>query len=298
MAGTSTGGILSLVCVCPHEDGSYRFGAKEALDIYLGQGDEIFDVSLRKKIESLKGVCDEKYDAAELEEALSEYFGERKLSEALKPCLITSYDIRNRKAHFFTSLDARNEVYDYYLKDVARATSAAPTYFEPTRIKSLYGTPHALVVGGVFANNPSLCAYAEARTINFSQALNNAEKPNKPGAKDMIIVSLGTGTVKQPYHYKEYKDAGVLKWINPLIDIMMSGNSERVDYQLKQVYETLKEEDCEDYYRIQPSLINADSAMDNAKLNNLKALHEDGWASVEANKPTLDKIVDKLLQHH
>lgn len=298
LAGTSTGGILSLVCACPGPEGEYLFSAEEALNIYLDQGDEIFDVSLRKKIESLRGICDEKYDASELEEALDEYFGDRKLSEALKPCLITSYDIRNRKAHFFSSLDAKSEIYDYYLKDVARATSAAPTYFEPVRVKSVYGTPHALVDGGVFANNPALCAYAEARTIKFSEALNNEHKPDKPGAKDMLIVSIGTGSVKQPYHFKEFQDAGVLQWINPLIDIMMSGNSETVDYQLKQLYETLEEQDCRDYYRIQPKLINADSAMDNAKVNNLKALHEDGLAAVEANKELLDEIVDKLIQNH
>lgn len=298
VAGTSTGGILSLVYICPGSDGKYLFGAQQALDIYLDQGDEIFDVSLKQKIESLGGVCDEKYDAAELEEALKGYFGDKKLSDVLKPCLITSYDIRNRKAHFFTSLDADSEIYDYYIKDVARATSAAPTYFEPVRVKSVYGTPRALVDGGVFANNPALCAYAEVRTINFSEALNDDQKPNKPGAKDMMIVSIGTGTVKRPYHYKEYKDAGVLKWINPLIDIMMSGNSETVDYQLKQLYETLPAEDCNDYYRIQPKLVNADSEMDNAKMQNLQALHEDGLAAVEYYKEQLDEIVTKLIDNH
>ena len=298
VAGTSTGGILSLVYICPDSEGKFLFSAKQALDIYLDQGDEIFDVSLKKKIESLRGIVDEKYEATELEEALKGYFGDKKLSETLKPCLITSYDIRNRKAHFFTSLDADSDIHDYYIKDVARATSAAPTYFEPVRVKSIYGTPHPLVDGGVFANNPTLCAYAEARTIDFSQALKNPEKPNKPGAKQMLIVSIGTGTVKRPYHYKEYKDAGVFKWINPLIDIMMSGNSETVDYQLKQVYETLPAVDCEDYYRIQPKLVNADSAMDNAKMQNLKALHEDGLASVEDHKEKLDEIVNKLIENH
>ncbi|MDT0687755.1 patatin-like phospholipase family protein [Autumnicola psychrophila] len=299
VAGTSTGGILCLVFLCPDDNGNYMFTAREALDIYLDQGDEIFDVSLHKKIKSLGGLRDEKYEAYELEEALLAYLGEKQLSELLRPCLITSYDIRNRKAHFFTSIDAtKSAIYDYYLRDVARATSAAPTYFEPVRIKSIYGTPYALIDGGVFANNPALCAYAEARNIAFSEALNDPEKPDKPGAKNMIIVSIGTGEVKEPYHYKEFQDAGVLKWINPLIDIMMSGNSETVDYQLKQIYETLPKRDCEDYYRIQPKIIHANNAMDNATLNNLKALHEDGLASVEFYKEQLDEIVEKLVANH
>ena len=298
VAGTSTGGILSLVYVCPDDKGAYKFSAREALDLYLDQGDEIFDVSLKQKLKSMGGVRDEKYDAAELEEALSIRFGETKLSQALKPCLITSYDIRNRKAHFFTSADSGTEIFDFYFKDVARATSAAPTYFEPARVHSIFGTPHALIDGGVFANNPTLCAYAEARTLDFGSLLKDKNKPTKPTASNMLIVSVGTGGVKKPYHYKEYKDAGMLKWLQPLIDIMMSGNSETVDYQLRQIFDTLKPADKGDYYRIQPIIQNADTAMDNADLDNLKSLHEDGLASVVHYKSQLDEIVEKLIANH
>ncbi|MAX79678.1 MAG: patatin [Crocinitomicaceae bacterium] len=299
IAGTSTGGILSLIYLCPNDDGTYKFTAKEAVDLYLDQGDDIFDVSFKKKLKSLGGIADEKYDADALEDALKTYLEDTKLSQALKPCLITSYDIRNRKAHFFSSADAAtNRIYDYYLRDVARATSAAPTYFEPVRIKSIFGTPHSLIDGGVFANNPALCAYAEARTIEFSKVLNNSEKPDKPKAENMLIVSIGTGSVEKSYHYKEFKDASLLKWLNPLIDIMMSGNSETVDYQLKQIYETLPKEYSEDYYRIQPKINLADSEMDNAELSNLTALHEDGLAAVVQYKDQLDAIAKKLVKNH
>ncbi|MEO2072996.1 MULTISPECIES: patatin-like phospholipase family protein [Zunongwangia] len=295
IAGTSTGGILSLVYLCPDEQGNFKYGAKEALDIYLDQGDEIFDVSLGKKLRSLGGISDEKYDEKELEEALSDFLEERTLKDVLKPCLITSYDIRNRKAHFFTSADANSDIFNYKLKDVARATSAAPTYFEPAKIKSIYGTPHFLIDGGVFANNPALCAYAEARTMKFSKILNDEKLPDNPGAKDMLIVSIGTGTVKEAYTYKEFKDAGAIKWIKPLIDIMMSGNSETVDYQLKQIYETLAVADCEDYHRIQPKISLASSEMDKADIDNLKALYQDGLSAVRDYKEELDIIIDKLL---
>ncbi|MDR6300653.1 patatin-like phospholipase family protein [Mesonia maritima] len=298
IAGTSTGGILSLVYLCPDKNGGFKFSAKQALDIYLDRGDEIFDVTLGKKIKSIGGILDEKYHEFELEQALKDYLNEVKLSQALKPCLITSYDIRNRKAHFFTSADAKEEIYDYHMKDVARATSAAPTYFEPSKVKSLYGTPHYLIDGGVFANNPALCAYAEARTLDFSKLLSDTEKPNKPTANEMFILSIGTGAEKEPYYYKEFKDAGAVKWIKPLIDIMMSGNSETVDYQLKQIYQTLSIDDCKDYYRIQPDIITANNQMDDASLPNLKALHHDGKTSIENMKQQIDEIVDKLIQYH
>ncbi|UBZ07289.1 patatin-like phospholipase family protein [Salegentibacter mishustinae] len=298
-AGTSTGGILTLIYLIPDENGINKYSARDALKIYLEKGEEIFNVPLRNKIESLGGIIDEKYPEADLEKNLEYYFKKSTLSESLKPCLVPSYDIRNRRAHFFTSIEAkRSKLYDFYLKDVARSASAAPTYFEATRINSRYGTPYSLIDGGVFANNPTLCAYAEARNIAFSKELKNPDKPDKPSAKDMLIFSIGTGDVKEPYTYEEYSDAGMLKWIKPLIDIMMSGNSETVDYQLKKIYETLQPADSLDYHRIQPELIHADSAMDNARKENILALHEDGLNTVTENKEELDLIVDKLIREH
>lgn len=293
-AGTSTGGILSLLYLMPDKKGKSKYSAKEALDIYLKNGNEIFNIPLGKKIQSLGGLIDEKYPEKALEAQLENYLGSTTLREVLKPCLITSYDIRNRRAHFFTSIEARSRLYNFYLKDVARSASAAPTYFEASRIKSLYGTPYSLIDGGVFANNPALCAYAEARTIHFSQEIHN-KKPDKPSAKDMLIVSIGTGGVESPYTYEEYSDAGMIKWIKPLIDIMMSGNSETVDYQLQRIYGTLENKDCLDYHRIQPELIQADSAMDNANNDNVRSLYEDGLNAVTENKEELDIIIDKLL---
>lgn len=298
IAGTSTGGILSLIYLCPDDHGKHKFTAKEALDIYLEKGDEIFDVKLGKKIQSLGGLSDEKYSEQVIEKTLLDYFGDQTLNQALKPCLITSYDIQNRKAHFFSSLDASSVVYNYYLRDIARATSAAPTYFEPANITSMYGTPKTLIDGGLFANNPALCAYSEARNIDFSNILNDPEKPDKPSAKHMFIVSIGTGEVKTPYTFDAFKNAGMAKWIKPIIDIMMSGNSETVNYQLKQIYNTLDENDSKDYYRLQPQLIHAESAMDKASPENLKALHDDGLASVEHYKTELDDIINKLIEHH
>ena len=113
-----------------------RFTAAKAVDLYLDRGDEIFDISFWHKIRSGAGVIDEKYSEKELEEALDDYIGDLKMSELLKPCLVTSYDIKRRKGHFFRSHKAKkDESYDFLVKEAARATSAAPTYFEVARCK-------------------------------------------------------------------------------------------------------------------------------------------------------------------
>jgi len=229
-----------------------------------------------------------------IKHALDDYFGDTKLSELLKPCLITAYDIRNRKAHFFNKTDTKSEIRNFYVKDMARATSAAPTYFETARIKSIFNTPYSLIDGGVFANNPAMCAYSEARTIDFAKITGNPLKPILPFAKDMLILSMGTGTVKKPYYYDKAKDWGAVQWIKPIIDIMMSGNSETVDFQLKQIFETTNSPD--NYIRIQPDLYNANSDMDDASKENLNALKNAGLKYIEDNKEHLDSIVDKLIE--
>lgn len=295
MAGTSTGGILTCAYLLPGTNNRPKLTAQQAVELYLEWGDEIFDVSLKKRLSSGMGLLDEKYDETALEKVLEKYFGETKLSELLKPCLITGYNIRERKAHFFTQHDADSDVRDYYVKHIARATSAAPTYFEVAHIESLFGSPKPLVDGGVFANNPAMCAYAEARTINFGKVLSN-KKPKNPSAKDMVIISLGTGSESEPYHYKEAKDWGMVQWIKPIIDIMMSGNSETVDYQLQQIFKTV--EGKGHYFRLKPSLYNASSSMDDAGMDNMRLLEEAGKKSVESYAAQLDRIADLLIEHN
>ena len=56
--------------------------------------------------------------------------------------------------------------------DAARATSAAPSYFEPAQVTDLAGAhTYALVDGGVFAVNPSLCAYADLAAAGRTEEL-------------------------------------------------------------------------------------------------------------------------------
>jgi patatin-like phospholipase/acyl hydrolase len=177
IAGTSTGGILSCIYLIPDDNGKAKYSAKEALDLYIKNGHTIFDRTFRQKIESLGGIVHEKYSEDHLYELLQNYFGDVTLDKLIRPSLITSYEITDRRAVFFTSADARKDkIYNFYVRDVARATSAAPTYFPPAHIQSLNGQLFALIDGGVFANNPAMCAYAEARKLEFSKFFNDDKK--------------------------------------------------------------------------------------------------------------------------
>ena len=295
IAGTSTGGILTCTYLMVDEGGKSKYSAQDALNIYLERGSEIFHLTFNRKLWTWFGLRRPKYSVNALENALHDYFGETMTAELKRPCIITSYDIRDRKAVFFNKVDGvDNPVRNYKVKDVARATSAAPTYFKPAKIKSQIDSPLVLVDGGVFANNPALCAYAEARTLDFSKEDTPGNIPF-PSAEDMFLLSLGTGTEQEPYYYDKAKNWGMVGWIQPVIDIMMSGNSETVDYQLRQMFKAVKHEDC--YHRIQPSLHNANSQMDDVTPENLRALHEAGLVYISQNEDKINKIIEQILEN-
>ena len=284
IAGTSTGGILACVYLCPDpaDPTRARFSSQEALDLYFERGDEIFDIPLWHRIRSVAGTLDEKYPADGLEEALEDYLGDLMLSELRGPCLITSYDIKRRKAHFFKQHragDSPNR--NFLVRDVARATSAAPTFFECARVKSDANITFPLVDGGLFANNPALCAYAEAREHYGKRA------------GDMLILSLGTGSYEKSYAYDDAKDWGLAGWAKPAMDIMMSGVAETVDYQLEQIYDAVGKP--KQYLRIQPTIRARLSDMDNADRENLSELVEAGAEAAIGARKKLRQLAKLLI---
>ena len=286
MAGTSTGGILTCLYLCPNQDSSAstKYSATQAVDLYLKNGGLIFKSTLWQKITSLFGFSDEKYDETPLERLLASFLGEHQLSDLIKPCLVTAYDIENRKTTFFTQHDAiKYPAKDFPLLQVARATSAAPTYFQIAKAMSEAQKDYSFIDGGVFANNPTLCAYAEVRH----------KFESRPTAKDMLILSLGTGHVYKSYEYRKAKNWGAVGWIRPLLDILMSGVSETVDYQLKQLFDSVGT--SENYLRIDEPLQFADSGLDNASPENLQALRKEGEFCVEKYDQQLEKFAQMLV---
>jgi len=292
IAGTSTGGILTAFLLCPDDNGKAKYTAKEAVATYLDKGDEIFHNTIRNKIRTAGGVLDEKYKANNLEEILKEKLGENLwLSQLIKPCLVTSYDIENRRATFFNKFDAdKSDRYDFKAWEVCRATSAAPTYFETALIKNKEGEKFSMIDGGVFANNPALCAYVEARQ-HFKNDLGN-----HISAKDIFMVSLGTGSVEKPYMYDKAKNWGLAQWVKPLVDIMMAGSAETIDFQLKHIFES--EDVSDQYVRIEPNMGASDVDMDNASKENLQALKLAGESSANTNMDELEAIADQLIKNH
>jgi uncharacterized protein len=292
VAGTSTGGILACGMLMPKDGMIPKYSVRDIIELYEKEGPGIFKKRFMTRFGHYLG-C--RYDTVNIRNPLNDYFGETKLSELIKPCIISAYDIDRRRAHFFTSFDAVEKTKNFFVRDVLQATSAAPTYFEPAKIKSLNQAEYALIDGGVFVNNPALCAYAEARKMEFPE-----KGHDKPDAKDMIIISMGTGSSARRYLYDNARKWGAIGWISPLIDIMMSASSETVHYQLKKIYESLPEPDNSCYYRLQLDLSDnrVNSEMDDASKENIDSLKNLAYHFVADNEAILNTITDLLLKNN
>ncbi len=284
VAGTSTGGILALGLTIPKHSGAPLYAAEELVEMYEREGHRIFSRSLVRRLFAVDNLTFKKYGAGGIEGVLLEYFGESRLRDALTDVLVTSYEVERCFPFFFKSIYARERPdYDFATRDVARATSAAPTYFEPMRL--LTGTTdhhYTLVDGGVFANNPAACALVEARASH-------------PDADSYLVVSLGTGSLTRRLPVEIAKYWGSVRWAKPLIDIVFDGVSSTVDYQLQQLLPG-KNGEARHYYRFQTTLDNHNSSLDNVSAENITALKGLALRMMDRQCDDLDELCEKLTE--
>jgi predicted acylesterase/phospholipase RssA len=273
MAGTSTGGIISLALSRDGGGGVPKYRAQDLVDMYVNRGTEIFARSFWQGVSSVAGLTEEKYCQCPLEEILKEYFDDVPLGQALTKVLVSSYEIEIRSPFFFKSW--RDESKAVLMRDAARATSAAPTYFEPAQFQ-VAGQKLALIDGGVFVNNPAMSAYSEARRIFLEETA-------------FLIVSLGTGQLTRPIPFEEAKDWGKVQWALPILNVVFDGVCDAVDYQLRQIL-------GEHFFRFQTTLDTANDDMDDASPANLAALKCEACRILETQGAEIDQVCQLLTQ--
>lgn len=100
-----------------------------------------------------------RYNRVALEEILDEVFGDRRLRDARSRLCIPSFDGRYGEVYIFKTPhhpDYRKDA-EEWMRTVAAATSAAPTYYRPLRRGG-----YTFVDGGVWANNPIMIGLVDA----------------------------------------------------------------------------------------------------------------------------------------
>jgi patatin-like phospholipase/acyl hydrolase len=216
-AGTSTGGLLALGLACGMSPAEMRV-------LYQEFGDIVFTDSTLDDFRDLGRLVGADYSLGPLKLVLTKQFGDRYLDSIPKKVLISSFDLDNEdpsqnkrswKAKFFHNYPGSDSDGDQKIVDVALRTANAPTYFP------IY---QGYVDGGVVANNPSVCALA--------QALN----PETGGQKlqDLVMISIGTG-YNPRYVASQDGDWGLAQWAPHLIYLVMEGGTNLADYQCRQL---------------------------------------------------------------
>ena len=282
IAGTSTGGILA--CYYLYNNNGSRLDAAKAVDMYEKHGATIFK---KRLLRFFIRFFDALYPSKGIDTILKETLGETKLSESPCNSAVMAYDISERKAVIFTRDSAKKEpARDYRLRDIARATSAAPTYFRVAKAEAMNGVPSYLIDGGIYANDPTICAIIEAKKTSYG------EKGEYPQIKEMFVVSISTGKVVKPYKYESAKGWGVIRWAIPVIDMLQSSSAEVVSYQVDKLFDS---EGCnERYIRIVPELYNVTHKMDDTSSKNIANMKSAAEKYIAAHDKQLDEIVKQL----
>lgn len=229
-AGTSTGGILALGL-------AHGLTPADLRSLYESRGEEIFDDSWLDDLVDIGKSIGADYDNRKLTRVLRSQFGDALLRDLRNRVLIPTFDLDNEaddqakrswKPKIFHNFggndtDGREPVYK-----VALYTAAAPTFFPSV---------DGYIDGGVYANNPSMCALAQ------TQDPRAFKKP--PALTQIRLLSLGTGT-SLTYVAGKTLDWGYAQWVKPLINILMDGVSGIADYQCVQLL-------GEHYHRLAPT---------------------------------------------
>jgi len=225
IGGTSTGAIIAAGL-------SIGMTAGEIKDLYLNLGEKIFGKKYSWLIHPLRRWRAE-FDFKPLEIALKQVFGDIKIGgKEIKTglCIVTKRAdtlstwpiINHPKGKFYNEIkDEEGNLIgkpnkDFLLREVIRASAAAPTYFIPQKIQvennASFGT---FIDGGVsLANNPSLQLFLVATLSEFPYRW-------ETGEDKISIHSVGTGTYRKNYDANKVAKKGLMGWAKMIPDLFM-----------------------------------------------------------------------------
>lgn len=210
IVGTSTGGIIALGLAS-------GMPASALVDFYVEDGRHIFPSrwSARRFLSGARHWLRAKYRPHALEAALKRRFGAKTLSDLTTPVVIPSFKLQEGRHWYFKTPHFEDNRIDHRrpLWEVARATSAAPTYFPAFHSSE----SEVFVDGGVLANNPSLVGYLEV-LINFNH-----------WKTQVRILNLGTEGAESTLPRSRLLGGGLLAWAKPAPDLLMQAQAASIE---------------------------------------------------------------------
>lgn len=258
-AGTSTGSIIAL--------------ALATTDLSLKQISDLYNLDNAKKIFTenrglfeIDGLNAPKYEAEGKTTVLEQELKKYKIKDTPqgKHILVVTYGIEKRMPMIIKS--AKNEHLDLFSYQVADASSAAPTYFPTKELEIPPGNSEFwLIDGGIVANNPTMCAIAEAKRVW-----------NLPIDK-MRVLSVGTGYRTRKINGPASQKWGAVRWFTKGDIIDLLSDERIVAYQARAITKPGSYIRVNAELKAQPGLSNPpDDALDDISKTNIERLKQLG----------------------
>lgn len=211
ICGTSTGGIIALALSIGRE-------TEEIVEFYKKYGPHIFPnhSKISRIYHTLKQFLhSSKYSNKTLNLYLKEFFGEAKIKDANCCVCIPTVNL-DSNSPVIIKTDHNEELKrdgERLMREVALATSAAPTYFPIARLSKISNN---IVDGGIYANNPSFVGVFEALRYFVG---------NDKGFKNIKLLSISNISNIANWSVKKKKSASIWDWKRDLIPLIMNTQS-------------------------------------------------------------------------
>lgn len=160
-----------------------------------------------------QGLSAPKFDGRGLDRVLHLIFGDMTLGQLQRPVVLLAFDTLARAPVFFRSYAPEHRNVPVW--EALRGSAAAPGYF-PAHSMHIGDRKLVLIDGGVVANNPVLCAMAEALRLDA--------RISDP--RQLLLLSLGTGRHAYPISASDAKSWGAMQWAMPLLDVVFDAASD------------------------------------------------------------------------
>jgi len=224
IGGTSTGSIIAALLAI----GGYK--VSEIKEMYRELGKKIFSDKNGLNIFGRRLYINRKYDAAPLVEELEKIFGEARLGDETNK---TGFCAVTKRLDTFSTWPVTNNpkaiYYDknrFYIKNIVRASTAAPSFFEPEIVDVGEGQKGIFVDGGMsMMNNPSLQLFLTATLKGYKMEW-------ETGPDKLLIISVGTGYRDKQLVGKKYFDPNLLVIAQMAPDQFMSDANELVEMMM------------------------------------------------------------------
>lgn len=276
IVGTSTGAIASAVLTASKDSKKPLFSTKDLLDFYNKDGRKIFYNPWYHRVLTLNGLIGTKYMTSSRYDVFKQYLNGIYLDQLLNNVVIPTYDITHEKPMlFFNWKTTRGNDANYPLTDLIMSATSPPGLF-PSVVFGPKSRQMTLADGAVYANNPELIAVLTAMSLY----------PNKK----YILVSLGTGYLKQTLLTKKVIDWGLFQWSKNILPLFVGSSMEINDYLLKELFPFPL-----DLYHFNVKLPQIMMALDNVSSSNIEKLNQKGEEMVADKKEELDNLILKLL---